>query len=81
MIRTNPNMNIRKTFVDNVCRQVIERHLLNNLPEIFSARSVAGYTDEELEQMAAERPEVIEKRKRLHEELKNLRAGLKDLRL
>ncbi|KAH7317218.1 dynamin family protein [Rhexocercosporidium sp. MPI-PUGE-AT-0058] len=24
-----------KTFVDNVCRQVIERHLLANLPEIF----------------------------------------------
>jgi hypothetical protein len=71
----------RKTFVDNVCRQVIERHLLRNLSDIFSPQSVAGYTDEELSRIAGERPEVVEKRKRLHEELKNLKAGLKDLRM
>lgn len=70
----------RKTFVDNVCKQVVERHLLKNLPDIFSPLSVAGYTDEELERIAGERPEVVEKRKRLHEELKNLKAGLRDLR-
>ena len=69
-----------KTFVDNVCRQVVERHLLRNLPEIFSPASVAGYTDEELDRMAGERPELVEKRKRVYEELENLKAGLKDLR-
>ena len=71
---------VRKTFVDNVCKQVVERHLLKNLPDIFSPQSVAGYTDEELERIAGERPEVVEKRKRLYEELENLKAGLKDLR-
>ena len=70
----------RKTFVDNVCRQVVERHLLRNLPKIFSPQTVAELTDEELERIAGERPDVVEKRNRLHLELKNLRAGLKDLR-
>lgn len=70
----------RKTYVDNVCRQVVERHLLSNLPEIFSPQSVAGYSDEELERIAGEKPEVVEKRRRLHQELENLKAGLKDLR-
>lgn len=70
----------RKTFVDNVCRQVIERHFLGNLPGIFSPHTVADYSDDELERIAGERPEVVEKRKRLNEQLQNLRGGLRDLR-
>lgn len=69
-----------KTFTDNVCRQVIERHLLRNLPDIFSPQIVAGYTDEELERIAGERQDIVEKRKALMEQLKNLRAGLNDLK-
>ncbi|KAK5173877.1 uncharacterized protein LTR77_002558 [Saxophila tyrrhenica] len=67
------------TFVDNTCRQVIERHLLRTLPCIFSPQRVAGYTDQELERLAGEKAEVVEKRKQLHQQLENLRAGLKDL--
>ncbi|KAK5691793.1 hypothetical protein LTR17_025545 [Elasticomyces elasticus] len=69
-----------KTFVDNVCRQVIERHLLHNLPDIFSPQLVAMYTDEDLERIASERPDTVEKRKQLQEQLTNLKAGLDDLR-
>ncbi|KAK1071978.1 hypothetical protein LTR33_010326, partial [Friedmanniomyces endolithicus] len=69
-----------KTFVDNVCKQVIERHLLRNLPDIFSPMIVAMYTDEELERIAMESPGVVEKRKQLSEQLANLKAGLEDLR-
>lgn len=69
-----------KTFVDNVCRQVIERHLLRPLPEIFSPSSVAGYTDDELQSLAGEMPDVVEKRKQLLQQIQNLRAGLRDLR-
>ena len=69
-----------KTFVDNVCKQVIERHLLRNLPDIFSPKIVAMYTDEELERIAMESPGVVEKRKQLSEQLANLKAGLEDLR-
>lgn len=69
-----------KTFVDNVCRQVVERHLLRNLPKIFSPKDVALYPDEELERIAGERPEVVAKRKELQEQLQTLKAGLNDLR-
>ncbi|TKA74100.1 hypothetical protein B0A55_11064 [Friedmanniomyces simplex] len=64
----------------NVCKQVIERHLLRNLPDIFSPKIVAMYTDEELERIAMESPGVVEKRKQLREQLANLAAGLEDLR-
>lgn len=69
-----------KTFVDNVCKQVIERHLLRDLPDIFSPPEVAGYTDEELERIAGETPEVVARRRELQEQLETLQAGLKDLR-
>lgn len=69
-----------KTFVDNVCRQVVERHLLRNLPSMFSPRVVAMYTDEELEQIAGEKPEIVRKRKQLREQLGNLRVWLEVLR-
>ncbi|KAL9527626.1 Interferon-induced GTP-binding protein [Sphaerulina musiva] len=69
-----------KTFVDNVCKQVVERHLLRNLPSMFSPRVVAMYTDEELEKIAGERPEIVRKRKQLREQLGNLRVWLELLR-
>ena len=69
-----------KTFVDNVCRQVVERHLLRNLPDIYSPQTVAGYPDEELERIAGEKQDVIEKRKYIQEQLKDLKDGLNDLR-
>ncbi|KAK3696625.1 hypothetical protein LTR37_017878 [Vermiconidia calcicola] len=69
-----------KTFIDNVCRQVIERHLLRNLPEIFSPQRIAGLDDEELQRIAGERVDIVEKRKQLTEQVSNLKAGLNDLR-
>lgn len=69
-----------KTFVDNVCRQVIERHFLSSLPYIFDPQTVAGYSDEVLERIAGEKQDVVERRKELNEQLKNLKAGLNDLR-
>ncbi|KFZ20776.1 hypothetical protein V502_02980 [Pseudogymnoascus sp. VKM F-4520 (FW-2644)] len=46
-----------KTFVDNVCRQVIERHILSNLPEVFSPTTVMSFSDDELLRVASE-PEI-----------------------
>lgn len=43
-----------KTFVDNVCRQVIERHILSNLPDVFSPTTVMSFSDEELLRIASE---------------------------
>jgi hypothetical protein len=70
----------RKTWVDCVCRQVIERRLLRNLSSIFSPQEVAGYSDEDLNTIAGEGQDVVEKRKQLTEELAVLQGGLSDLR-
>ncbi|KAK9578591.1 hypothetical protein V6Z92_009264 [Aspergillus fumigatus] len=37
-----------KTFVDNVCRQVIKRHILTNLATVFNPMTVSGFSDEDL---------------------------------
>jgi hypothetical protein len=70
-----------KTWVDNVCRQVIERRLLRILPSIFSPQLVAGYSDEELDAIAGESFEVVEKRRQLKQELQNLQAGMDVLKM
>lgn len=69
-----------KTFVDNVCRQVIERHMLRTLPKIFSPEDVAGYSDDKLQGIAGERQDVVAKRKAMQEQLESLQSVLKDLR-
>ncbi|PLN82531.1 dynamin GTPase [Aspergillus taichungensis] len=43
-----------KTFVDNVCRQVIERHIIAKLPSVFEPVLVSGYETDELLRLAAE---------------------------
>ncbi len=50
-----------KTFTANVCKQVIERHLLSDLPSIFSSNVIATGSDEEFERIASEPPASIEK--------------------
>lgn len=67
-------------FVDNTCRQVIERHLLRKLPEIFCPQTVAALGDGDLERIAAEQPSSIEKRKHLRDLHKSLSDSFRDLR-
>ena len=59
---------------------MIERHLLFPLVGIFSPESVAGWEDEALQQVAAERVETAMKRQRLRDLLTELRDSVKDLR-
>ncbi|KAK3047170.1 hypothetical protein LTR09_011372 [Extremus antarcticus] len=70
----------RKTFVDNICIQVVERHILRGLPDLFSPESVAAYTDEDLQRIAGEGDERMTKRKQLQDLRENLIAALSDLR-
>ncbi|KIW36744.1 uncharacterized protein PV06_11040 [Exophiala oligosperma] len=69
-----------KTFVDNVCRQVIERHITRPLASIYSAETVAGLSDEELARIAGETPQRSAKRKQLEDLRRNLESSLVDLR-
>lgn len=68
-----------KNFVDNVCRQVIERHLLRDLPAIFCPETVASMDDETLEAIAAESQSNKDRRRQLRELHDDLASGLKDI--
>lgn len=70
----------RKTFVDNVCIQVIERHLVRGLPGLFSPERVAEYTDEELHEIAGEDEHTLAKRRHLKSLQHSLLSSLEDLR-
>jgi hypothetical protein len=59
---------------------VIERHLVRYLPDIFGPETVAAMSEEELEQIAAERPVNISKRKELRELQSQLSKSLQTLR-
>lgn len=69
-----------KTFVDNVCRQVIERHLLRNLPGVFCPERVASMSDETLKAIGSETQDNKERRKQLRELHDALALALQNLR-
>ncbi len=65
--------------MDNVCKQVIERHLLRPLPKLFSPEIVAGYSEGELFRIAAENPPTLARRSYLKELHETLTSSLIDL--
>ncbi|KAH9235872.1 hypothetical protein K456DRAFT_1944452 [Colletotrichum gloeosporioides 23] len=68
-----------KTFVDNVCRQVIERHVLSPLPEIFWPATVSQLSDDELVRIGTEDEKEIARRQKLSASAQGLRSSLIDL--
>ncbi|PSN64092.1 hypothetical protein BS50DRAFT_576709 [Corynespora cassiicola Philippines] len=64
-----------KYFVDVVTRQVIERQLLAPLSDTLSPRSVAGYTDEKVQNLASEPLEVRQLRAHLESKRRMLEEG------
>ncbi|KAK0860499.1 hypothetical protein LTR87_017283 [Friedmanniomyces endolithicus] len=55
----------RKSFVDNVYKQVIERNLLRSLPTLFLSEIVASYSEADLTRIAVESPQTLAKQKHL----------------
>lgn len=51
-----------KTFVDNVCRQVIERHLLNGLTKVFDPVRVSQLSEDDITKIASETVQVRNRR-------------------
>ncbi|KAI1454736.1 putative dynamin GTPase [Annulohypoxylon moriforme] len=68
-----------RTFVDNVCRQVIERHFMKRLPTIFCPRTVAELSDEDLLQIGSEPRKQQKRRAQLEATAQSLRESLADL--
>jgi hypothetical protein len=69
-----------KTFVDNVCRQVIERHILTNLPTVFNPMTVSSFSDEDLVCLAAESPRISKRRVEATQLQEALMDSLRELR-
>lgn len=57
----------RRMLMENTCKQVIERHFLRPLADLFSPEIVATYTDRELSHVAAVSEQALAKRKHLLE--------------
>ncbi|KAJ5919650.1 Dynamin [Penicillium verhagenii] len=69
----------RKTFVDNVCRQVIERHIVVKLADAFSPMTVSFYSEEELTALAIESPQIGHLRSDARQLQAALEQSLRDL--
>ncbi|EGC41831.1 dynamin family protein [Histoplasma capsulatum var. duboisii H88] len=69
-----------KTFVDNVCRQVVERHIVRNLRHLFTPTDVLAFSDEEVELIASEPNSRQDRRKELKILEKHLEESLFELR-
>lgn len=68
-----------KTFVDNICRQVVERHILAPLPEIFYPTTVSQFSDDELVRIGTEPEKEVARRQKLSASAQGLRSSLVDL--
>ncbi|UKZ94349.1 uncharacterized protein TrAFT101_009225 [Trichoderma asperellum] len=68
-----------KTFVDNVARQVIERHIIAPLPGAFCPNSVSQLSDEDLLRIGSESAKQIARREKLAAQAQGLKKSLKDL--
>lgn len=68
-----------KTFVDNVARQVIERHVIAPLPKAFSPNSVSQLSEEDLLRIGSESEKQIARREKLALQVQGLKKSLRDL--
>ncbi|KKO99711.1 interferon-induced GTP-binding protein Mx2 [Trichoderma harzianum] len=68
-----------KTFVDNVARQVIERHVIAPLPNAFSPNSVSQLSEEDLLRIGSESEKQIARREKLALQVQGLKKSLRDL--
>ena len=69
-----------KTFVDNVCRQAVERHIVKKLLNVFQPSIVLELSDLEIERIAAEPTALKDERRELTELVDALTKSLTDLR-
>ncbi|KAH7357684.1 hypothetical protein B0T11DRAFT_229542, partial [Plectosphaerella cucumerina] len=68
-----------KTFVDNVCRQVVERQIMRPLSDILSPMAISEMSDEELLEIGSESNTRQAARQKLTGFIECLRASLKEL--
>ncbi|PTB63389.1 hypothetical protein BBK36DRAFT_1181795 [Trichoderma citrinoviride] len=70
-----------KTFVDNVARQVIERHMISPLPNAFCPNSISELSEEDVVRIGSESKQQVEKRKKLAAQVQGLKKSLRELQV
>ncbi|WDK19121.1 dynamin family protein [Colletotrichum graminicola] len=68
-----------KTLIDNVCKQVVERHILVPLPGIFCPTTVSRFSDDDLLRIGSEPDTETNQRHKLVTETHGLQNSLVDL--
>ena len=68
-----------KTFVDNVCRQVVERHMLSGLVAVFDPVCVGRLSNDELLSIASESDHLRARRKDLQAIKKSSEESVREL--
>lgn len=69
-----------KTFVDNVCRQVVERHLISGLVAAFDPVCVGKLTEDEVLEIASESESIRIRRNNLQAMQRAFEESLQELR-
>lgn len=69
----------KKTFVDNITRQVIERHIVAKLADAFNPITVSCYSDEELVDLATVPPKIGHRRSEMYRVQRTLKQSFRDL--
>jgi hypothetical protein len=70
----------QKTFVANVTTQVVERHIVRGLEDIFSPKLIANMGEDEVVAIASEPVEIKSYRAILQDDVKKLAEGREFLR-
>ncbi|KAM5465039.1 hypothetical protein MauCBS54593_006672 [Microsporum audouinii] len=65
----------RKYFIDVIAKQVVERHLVAPLIDVFAPRVLARYSDKQIKFLASETPETVRLREHLENRSKILNEG------
>ncbi|KAF3226146.1 hypothetical protein TWF192_007015 [Orbilia oligospora] len=65
-----------KTFIDNVCRQVIERHIVTDLSKVLSPVNIPMFSDEKVMRLVSESEHSQKRRVELRELKAKLESGL-----
>ncbi|KAI9669048.1 MAG: hypothetical protein M1831_000640 [Alyxoria varia] len=71
---------MRKTFLANITTQVVERHIVRGLDQIFSPTSVNRLSDEIVENLASEPATTKQQRDHLEDRIAKLQNGQKVLK-
>lgn len=70
----------RRTFIDNVVNLVIEKCLVRHLPLILTPNLVGRFSDDKIQELAAESQDTQAYRAQLTQEAESLRHGLEKCR-